>query len=70
MSVAKAKHAGTHVVAHVVIPWLLKGAVAVGATVAGSVGLDIGPVAHALHVDSAVEHVAAPIACAAPITHP
>lgn len=67
MSVAKAKHAGTHVVAHVVIPWLLKGAVTVGAMVAGSIGLDIGPVAHALHVDSAVEHSAAPTACESPI---
>jgi hypothetical protein len=67
MSVAKAKHAGTHVVAHVVIPWVLRGALVLLAPVVGSVGLDIGPVAHALHItdDAATEHCAA-----APITHP
>ena len=67
MSVTKAKHAGTHVVAHVVIPWVLRGAIVLAMPVVGSLGLDIGPVAHALHVETEV-----PAACAAssPITHP
>lgn len=61
MSVAKAKHAGTHVVAHVVIPWVLRGALVLLAPVVGSVGLDIGPVAHALHITEN-----APAACEVP----
>jgi len=51
MSVSKVRHAGTHVVAHIIIPWLLRGAVAIAVPIVGSVGLNIGPVAHLLHVE-------------------
>jgi len=56
---SKVKHAGTHVMAHVIIPWLLRGAVMVAAPVLGSIGLNIGPVAHALHV---TDEAPAPVA--------
>lgn len=63
---SKAKHAGTHVVAHVVIPWLIRGAVIVAAPVLGSVGLNIGPIAHVLHVS---DEAPATTAQAAPAAH-